>query len=194
MSLEMVTESAVAQLLDMKTFKQEIGFYGIDEVHLALEWDEFHPKYKVLGELHICFSSGIPFLAMSASLHPQSRIVAQVRLGFQKGQFHNEKLPLDHHDLKYCARFQQHLVKGDTFPDLAWAIPTTLCSLLDLISTLFTIHTIEKVTVLRDWLVVELKKVSAETIDVESLVWPFHAEFHKCDCTTTQEGLILGQI
>ncbi len=78
MSLEVVIESAVVQLLDLKIFKSEIGLYGIDEVHLALEWDEFCPKCKVLGELCVHFSSGIPFLAMSAFLHLQSRIAAQV--------------------------------------------------------------------------------------------------------------------
>ena len=29
---------------------------------------------------------------------------------------------------------------------------------------------------------------------MKSLVWPFHAEFHKSDCTATWEGMISGQI
>ena len=194
MSPEMVTESGMAQFLDTKAFQQEIGFYGIDEVHLALEWDEFHPKYKVLRELCVHFGSGIPFLAMLVSLHLQSRIAVQARLGFQKGQFHDQKLLVDCHDLKYCARFWQHSIKGNTFPDLAWAIPSTLLFLSDLTPTLFTIHTIEKTTTLTDWLAIELWKVSAGTIDVKSLVWPFHTEFHKSDHTATWEGMILGQI
>ncbi|KAF8330032.1 uncharacterized protein EI90DRAFT_3124834 [Cantharellus anzutake] len=127
---------------------------------------------------------------MSASLHHNSRAQIQACLGFYGDQFHDEKLPVDQLDLKYCACVHYHSIDSLEFPDFAWAIPKELHSPSDLVPTLFAIRTVEKATVCSDWLIRELEQVAPDGYPARDLVWPFHAELYKEDHSATHAGLM----
>ena len=159
MGPEMLQSAPVARLFRNKHFVQKLGFVFIDEVHLVLQWGlSFRKDYLKLCELHACLLTQVTFLAMSASLHDDSHIKVQGMLGFKTNQFHDIKLPIDHPDLKYCPQFLLNSTQGTMFPDLAWVIPPFINSPLDLTLTLFACHTIDKVMMLCQWLMVELAK------------------------------------
>jgi hypothetical protein len=137
---------------------------------------------------------------MSASLHDDSRTKVQGILGFKKNQFHDIKLPIDRPDLKYCPRFLLNSTEGTTFPDLAWVIPPIIHSSLDLTPTLFACHTIDKVTMLCQWLVAELAEGLPWTDAIEchkaasKMVSPFHAEMDDSDHREVLAGLCARSI
>ncbi len=160
MGPEMVQSQPMAQLLHNMKFTQKLGFIFIDEVHILLQWGStFQKDYLKLGELQSCVRTHITFLAMSTSLHNSSHTKVQGILGFKKGHFHDEKLPIDQTDLMYCLRFLSHSTEGMTFPNLTWVIPEIVNTSSQLVPTLFTCRTIDKVINLSQWPIMEIQKI-----------------------------------
>ena len=107
-------------------------------------------------------------------------------MGFAAGQFWDIKLTIDQTDLMYCLCFLSQSVEGPTFPDLAWSLPDVVHGPQDLVRTLFTCNTIEKVTTLHCWLVTELKHHLPHGSDishelVKQMVLPFHSSIDDGD-------------
>ena len=80
----------------------------------------------------------------------------------------------------YCPHFLSQSIEGPTFPDLAWMLPDIVHGPQDLPQILFTCNTIEKVTILHQWLVIELnyhlqcEKGNNNEL-AEQMVQPFHS-------------------
>ena len=181
MGPEMMQMAPIAHLLQSKRFCKRLGFIFIDEVHLIDEWGRtFRKDFLRLAKLRSRVNTDVTFLSMSATLHDDNRRKIQRLLGFAAGQFHNVKLELDRTDLMYCPRFLSQSIEGPTFPDLAWTLPDIVHGPQDLPRILFTCNTINKVTILHRWLVIELKyRLQCDEGNndelVKQMVQPFHS-------------------
>ncbi|KAF8331031.1 uncharacterized protein EI90DRAFT_3123708 [Cantharellus anzutake] len=109
---------------------------------------------------------------MSGSMDPTiARPKMQNVLGFQREQFQDISLPIDHQDLVYGACILKHSIHGTEFPDLAWLVPNDLASPNVIRPTLIAVGTIAIADALVKWLRTQLKAFITEEC---SLVFPFH--------------------
>lgn len=131
------------EVLKNTGFQKHLQLAFIDECDLVEEQGSgFRPSYKSIGELRARLPTSIPWVAVSATLPGAAFNPVMNSLGFHPGRYIHHSLPIDNPNICYIPRFHSFPTSGATFLDLAWLIPSTITSTVDITKTLIFCETI----------------------------------------------------
>ena len=103
------------------TFRSNILFACVDEVHLINKWGlSFHPAFSAVGTF-FCgrFPASISVVGLSATLEPSTPTTSVCKsLGFFEGNFLLIRRSNERPNTQFSVQFVTHGLNGDKFPDL----------------------------------------------------------------------------
>jgi superfamily II DNA helicase RecQ len=109
------------EISEYPTFRANILFACVDEVHLINEWGlAFRLAFGTIGSfLRGRFPSSISIIGLMATLEPGLPTVAVCKsLGFFEGNFTLIRRSNEHPNTQFAVQFLTHGLNGDKFPDI----------------------------------------------------------------------------
>ena len=109
------------EITEEPTFRSNVLFACVDEVHLINSWGlSFRPAFRLIGTfLRGCFPASISILGLTATLEPGGPTESVCKsLGFFEGSFTLIRRSNERPNTQFTIRFMAHGMTGDKFPDL----------------------------------------------------------------------------